>query len=101
MEGGDGVKCGCGGRISGEHTVYKQTMLTQVFMCNKSISVGLVTALQSVFKCLLLTIRELFSSFKITTDSKPESKWTEKERIKVLKEKKKDVSSQRKFANEG
>lgn len=65
MEGGDGVKCGCGGRISGEHTVYKQTMLTQVFMCNKSISVGLVTALQSVFKCLLLTIRELFSSFKM------------------------------------
>lgn len=65
MEGGDGVKCGCGGRISGERTVYKQTMLTQVFMCNKSISVGLVTALQSVFKCLLLTIRELFSSFKM------------------------------------
>ena len=101
MKGGDGVKCGCGGWISGECTVYKQTMLTQVFMCNKSISVGLVAALQSVFKGLLLTICELFSSFKITTDSTPESKWTQRERIKVLKQKKRDVSSQRKFANEG
>lgn len=36
VEGGDGVECGCGGRISGtgkdKDTVYEQTMLTQVLM---------------------------------------------------------------------
>lgn len=36
VEGGDGVECGCGGRISGtgkdKDTVYERTMLTQVLM---------------------------------------------------------------------